>query len=264
MKQLPIPISLMIAGLSLFMGSHPVAAQGSQFLNEHSLLDLNVDWTLNHQGVPMGVPKDYEWISKPRIEAGNQPTGFTALTGWGHVFWSKDSVGHPGDLQIRNFHTFICSGDNKDWKHVQSGPLEGAQFLAGFQNNLAKKPAKFVSDGVTATVLFDAGTAFHFWPARGRSRLPMEEICGVVVILEARTVAAEGFPPSLSGGYLIGLGADYWSDMAVPWNNFKTNKGVGLARLRRVGTHWAWYGMSTASNHDLQRLHASGLLSAIR
>lgn len=246
---------------TIFIGlAMPAGAQGAFTLSEQALLDLNHDWSRPHQGSPMGVPKDYKWAAKAFLEAGNQPGKFTTLTGWGHVFWDKETLGHPGPLEIRNFHTFLCGGTDKRWAHVQQGRIEGAEFRADFQGNSAKKPSKLAFDGNTATVVFDAGSTFHFWPAGGRGRLPQGDLCGVVVLLEARAAQPKSSAPTQSGGYLIGLGADYWIDMNAAWDNFKTNKGVGLGRLKRVGNDWAWYGMSTASDHDLQRLHASGLL----
>lgn len=229
-------------------------------LTEGGLLDLNLDWSRAHHASPMGVPKNFDWASKPRIEKGNDPGGFIAITGWGHVFWNKDTIGNPGPLEIRNFQTYVCSGVDRDWELAQSGEIEGAQYRADFQSNTAKPPISFVNDGAKATVLFEAGTAFHFWPAQGRRRLPAGKLCGVVVLLEARAAQSQ----ATSGGYLIGLGADYWVDMSSAWDHFKTNKGVGLGRLKRVGPDWSWYGMSTAADADLRRLFSSGLLNVAR
>lgn len=264
MKQAAICATSLTCCLLLALLAKPAFAQGAASLSESALLDLNLDWSLNHQASPMGVPRDFKWAAKPYLEAGNHPGEFAALTGWGHAFWSKDTLGHPGPLEIRNFHTFLCSGAVKRWELVQQGRIEGAEFRADFQGNTARRPASLVIESNTATVLFDAGKTFHFWPARGRARLPGEDICGVVVLLEARAAQSATDGTAQTGGYLIGLGADYWIDMSAPWNNFKTNKGVGLGRLRRVGSDWAWYGMSTASNLDLQRLYASGLMDFAR
>lgn len=255
---------IVISGAILVGLAMPATGQVATTISEQALLDLNQDWSLSHQGSAMGVPKDYKWATKPYMEAGNQPGKFTALTGWGHVFWDKETLGHPGPLEIRNFHTFICSGTDRRWTHVQQGRIEGAEFRADFQGNAAKKPAKLAFDGSTATALFDAGTTFHFWPSVGRRRLPGGDLCGVVVLLEARAAHPPANTSAQSRGYLIGLGADYWIDMTSPWDNFKTNKGVGLGRLKRVGTEWAWFGMSTASDLDLRQLHASGLLKLDR
>lgn len=233
----------------------------SPALSLSGLHQLNADWSLTHQAPPMGVPRDYSWSTKPQIEAGNQPGRFKTITGWGHAFWSKDTVGHPGQLQIRSMHTFICSGPERRWSRAQHGSIEGAEYRADFKNN-ANKAARYSSDGAITNVSFDAGNTFHFWP-KGRAHLPAGDICGVVVVLEARAVDTRPTDSPRTGGYLMGLGADYWIDASAPYDNFRTNKGVGLGRLKYVGDQWTWFGFSTASDQDLQRLHAGGLLEKV-
>lgn len=123
-----------LAGLAM-----PARGQVATTLSEQALLDLNQDWSLRHQGSPMGVPKDYKWATNAYMEAGNQPGKFTALTGWGHVFWDKETIGHPGPLEIRNFHTFICSGSDERWTHVSAGPHRGRRIPSRLSRQRCKK-----------------------------------------------------------------------------------------------------------------------------
>lgn len=218
--------------------------------------ELTEGWSLNHEGAPLGVPRGYSWARWPEVQAGNTPGGFGAMTGWGQVFWAAETIGHPGNVQIRNLQTFICSGER--WERVQIGSLEGAEYRADFKND-ESRPARYVVEGSVATVAFDAGRVFHFWP-KGRVRLPDGALCGVVVLLEARAVAVANGLEKKRGGYLIGAGADYWVDMASAWDRFKTNKGVGVGRLRYLGDKWTWYGMSTASDGKTDELFRSGLV----
>jgi len=237
-------------------------AQDRAHISLDRLLSFNSDWGKLHEAVPMGVPSDYAWALKSRLGAGNKPEKFGAAIGWGQAFWSKDTVGHPGPLQIRKFQSYICSGVDRRWVPMQSGKIEGAQFRADFKENLAKVPERFENIAGTVTVLFEPGRVFHFWPTK-RTKLPQGEICGFVVLLEARTDPSSlGDLQTLkSGGYLIGLGADYWSDMTSGWDHFKTNTDIAMGHLKYVGTNWGWYGLSTANDRDLKRLFESGLLS---
>lgn len=228
------------------------------------ILDWNMDWSRTHEGYPMGVPQDFSWALRPRLEAGNQPGDFSATTGWGHVFWSKDTIGNPGPLQIRNFQTYLCHGPDRRWESIQAGNIEGAEYQADFKNNTAQPAPVFTTQNGVATIVFDAGKTFHFWPAKGRARLLDKQICGFLVLLEARALGLANGNQLRSGSYLIGLGADYWIDMNSAWNNFQTNKGVGLGRLKYVGTNWSWYGMSTASDEDLKRLFDSRIIDYSR
>lgn len=249
-------------------GLYPLAVHGeeSPAIGIEQLLELNADWSRPHEGRAMGVPRDFDWALRPRLEAGNQSGVFSAATGWGHIFWGKDTVGHPGSVQVRNFQTYLCHGADRRWVRIQSGGIEGAEFRADFKDNSARAAPSFNTENGISTISFDVGKAFHFWPANGRAPLPDKPLCGFLVLLEARTLAPANNKTDAAqeGGYLIGAGADYWIDKASPWDNFKTNKGVGLGRLKYVGTSWSWYGMSTAANDDLQRLYESGLMNNSR
>lgn len=251
-----------------FASLYALAGQGEESpgIGIKQLLELNTDWSRPHEGSPMGVPRDFDWASRPRLEAGNQSGGFTAVTGWGHVFWGKGTIGHPGPIQIRNFQTYLCHGADRRWVRIQSGGIEGATFRADFKDNAARAATRFNTENGVSTLTFEAGKTFHFWSASGRARLPDTQLCGFLVLLEARLSGMGNVDPGAEqkGGYLIGAGADYWIDMSAPWDNFKTNKGVGLGRLKYVGKSWSWYGMSTAADDDLQRLYASGLMNNSR
>jgi hypothetical protein len=236
----------------------------SQGISIEQLLELNADWSRPHEGRPMGVPGWFDWALYPRIRAGNRPGKFTAFTGWGQVFWARDTVGNPGPVQIRNFQVFLCHGADRHWVLTQSGGIEGAEFRADFKDNVARAPTSFKVENDISTVTFEAGMTYHFWPSSGRARLPHRPLCGVLVLLEARLLGTANIYPGVEqkGGYLIGVGADYWADLTSVWDQYKTNKDVGVGRLKYVGNNWSWYGMSTATDDDLQRLYDSGLMNS--
>ncbi len=244
--------------LSLTQGVAVQAAPVSIGLS--ALLNLNTDLTKRHEGVPVGVPSSYDWYARPRIHAGNSPGGFSALTGWGHVFW-RDGANDDGlGVQIRSFITLLCHGHTRKWTLIQRGKIAGAQFKANYAENFATRPLKFENlDGV-ATVTFKRGTAFHFWPACGRSELPAGPTCGVVALVEARLLVPEASAgkKNKDSPYLIGLGADYWKDRSVQWDHYRTNKSVAVGRLRGLAGSWTWYGISTAEDSDLVRLYKLG------
>ena len=63
---------------------------------------------LPHEGIPHGVPRGYDWATGPRIQRGNNATGFQALTAWGQFY--EDDGGNPAAntrVQIRNIRTYI-------------------------------------------------------------------------------------------------------------------------------------------------------------
>jgi hypothetical protein len=62
------------------------------------------------------------------------------------------------------------------------------------------------------------------------------------------TVRARLAPGSSSSGaqpcYVLSMGADYWSTANAQWNQFATNKDVGIGRFKKVGSGWRLYTMS--------------------
>jgi hypothetical protein len=224
------------------------------------LIEIKADGVRAHEAVPLGVPRGYDWASRARVGAGNDPGPFTAITGWGQVFWAEGAGANGSLVQIRNFQVLLCHGPQREWTLLQRGDIEGRQFGADFRNNANQPAALFHRQAGVAAIAFAPGSSFHFWPRHGRASLPDRDLCGVVVLLQARAAspsADSGAAPA-PGTYLIGLGADYWIDQTVGWDSYKTNKDIAIGRLKLLGPEWAWYGLSTASDADLQRLHQGG------
>lgn len=242
------------AGLALLL----VLPPGAQALQLPADLDLAVvqqDSTLPHEQAPRGVPRGYDWAIGPRLGAGNSPGRFRAATGWGQVFRDDDRRHADAALQLRELQVLLCSGPARQWQLVQRGVIEGRQFRADYSGDQSRPPRLLRQVNGYVTVSIDAGSSFHFWPSQGRFELPEGELCGFVVLVQARLdPAAQDSQP----GYLVGLGADYWLDRNARWDHYRTNRDVAIGRLRTVGREWRWYGLSTATDADLQRLRTQG------
>lgn len=240
--------------------STPTPAVTDSIISAEKLIEFNVDFGKSHEYTPAGVPPAYSWARWPRLGAGNRPpSGFGAITGWGHIFFSSyPTGGDPGLVQLRNMNVFLCQKTDGKWRRIQSGQIAGGEYRGDFSGNISKAPKVFhvLSDGV-AEVQFDFGNTFHFWPKQGRKALPTTNICGVLVIVEARVVPGTS---NGAGKYLLGLGADYWTNVSSPWDNFKTNSDVAIGRLKVIGSAWDWFGVSTASDTDLLKFVADGYI----
>jgi hypothetical protein len=220
-----------------------------------TLLKIHSDMTLPHEARPDGVPADFDWAQRPRLGAGNNPGSFLAVTGWGQVFKAEGSREHSMQVQIRDLQLLACHGAARKWVLLQHGDIEGNQFRADYLDNINKSPVHFRQRNGVASVTFDAGAAYHFWPKQGRSDLPARDICGFLVLLQAKAIPSD---PAEKGGALIGLGADYWRNRGARWDNYKSNEDVAIGRLKRLTPDWQWFGLSTASVSDLQRLYRFG------
>ena len=53
--------------------------------------------------------------------------------------------------------------------------------------------------------------------------------------------------------YLLNMGGDYWLDLGAPWDNFKTNGGIGMGRFKYVRTNWQAFNMTTLPESELRR-----------
>lgn len=237
------------------------AKRGYLSLTWDEMLVLSQELVLPHEGQADGVPDDYDWAHEPRLGTGNNPGDFTAITGWGQAFSAKGSTASSFLLLVRNMQVLVCHGRHREWLLLQQGVIEGSQFRPDYVEN-RNKPALFIryAEGVTLAG-FEKGFAFHFWPKQGRADLPAKDICGVVVLLQAKTAV----PPQQNtlssderSGILLGLGADYWRNKGAIWDNYRSNRDVAIGRLRWVSSSWNWFGMSTASIEDLRRLHKFG------
>lgn len=241
----------------LMLVSVPLSAATVQLpaeLDENKLQQIQQDFLKPHERPPLGVPREYSWARFPRTERGNAPSTFLAATGWGQVFHTADIQDANRPIQIQNFHVLMCSGPERRWLLMQKGGLAGAQFRADYKNNANRAPSLFRQEGAVTSISFEKGSAYHFWPSQGRFDLPGGDICGWLVVLQARVAGSAG----ADSGYLVGLGADYWLNRTAPWDNYRTNLGVAVGRLRQVSSDWQWYGLSTATDADLSRLRKTG------
>lgn len=248
MRLIDIGRALAALLLSACAGAGPL-----QLPADLDLAQIQQDGRQPHEHPPLGVPRGYDWARGPRVGAGNTPGAFRAATGWGQAFAAEGAAGSVA-LQVRAMQVLLCAGPEHAWQLVQRGAVEGRQFRADFAGNAATQAPHFERDAEFATIGFDAGTAFHFWPAQGRFDLPAAPLCGVLVLLQAR------LDPAAPAGAqaLIGLGADYWSDRRALWDRYRTNRDIAIGRLRSVTPEWRWYGLSTASDADLERLRTQG------
>lgn len=228
-------------------------------ISREALFAFNTDFTLPHEAAPAGVPGGYDWYAKPRRGSWNTPPSeFTAITGWGQAFWAKGTTTPSANLLLKNHLTFVCHGSQRQWSLLQSANVEGAVFQPDYSTNTAVKAtsAGQLETGSLA-LTFPATTAYHFWPTAARGALPSGPLCGTLTMVQARAqpLAANSYgTPNL----LLGMGADYWLNKTAPWDNYKTNRDLAIGRLKLVTTTWTWYGLSTASNADLERLFSNG------
>ena len=211
---------------------------------------------LPHEGKPHGVPTSYGWALGPRISMGNNSGDFSAMLAWGQLY--EDIAGNPATntrVQIRNIEAYLLSKRDNRWYILQSSRLvHGAAFREDFANN-TNKPAdiRYENDG-SISVTAGGGYNFHFW-ASNRTAIEPNDIGGIFTTVQARLVLNN---PSLpddrdKARYLLDVGGDYWLNLTVGWNYWKTNGGIGVGRFKYVRTGWQSFNMTTLSESEIRR-----------
>jgi hypothetical protein len=143
---------------------------------------------------------------------------------------------------------------------LQSGQIEllqapsavdGAQFRTDYAKN-ANQPASIKSDGQgNTTVTVDPFAAFHFWPSAGRADFDPRNVKGVIVALEAKIDLKDGqTADQVDHNLILSVGADYWLARNSPWDNYRTNVGVGMGQFRYIGADWRCFTMTTIGSND--------------
>jgi hypothetical protein len=213
------------------------------------------DMALPHEGPPHGVPSSYDWATKPRLELGNNPGSFKAITAWGQLY--EDAKGNPATntrVQIRYIRTYVMSKSGQ-WRLLQAAKkVVGAAFVEDFSDD-ANKPADIRNepDG-SISVTAGGGYNFHFWP-QGRATINPQDIGGVFTMVQARLIVDDPMLPDdrNKARYLLSMGADYWKDLTAQWQaDWSANGGVGLGRFKYVRKNWQGFGMTTLSWQQLE------------
>jgi hypothetical protein len=219
-----------------------------------------------HQAIPAGVPRGFDWRERSTRESGNLvPAGFRAFTGWAQAFWIDGAPVGQQKLELRTPQTLLCQieSSGRIWRRVQRADIEGAAYRADYAGGAAvAADVQAVAPGHWR-VGFGPERTFHFWP-RGRAPLAELPLCGMLVVFEARAVASDGspLPATATPNLLLGGGGDYWLNLSAHWDHYRTNIGVGVGQLKRVGADWAWYGMGTADDAALEQLAQEGFAEA--
>jgi hypothetical protein len=228
------------------------------------LVTLSADMSLPHEGIPAGVPVEYDWARQARMGAGNDPGGFTAFTGWGQAFPAEGTSMATLSILLRDMRVLVCHGQRRNWTLLQRGDVEGAQFQPDFGGNHNQPPVRVVKAGDAIAVKIADGSVYHFWPRQGRVDLPSQNLCGIVVLVQAKLVpdAQDPHADATEHRALLGLGADYWKSKSAQWDNYESNRDVAIGRLKWLGDSWQWYGLAIATPAELQRLSQFGYVPA--
>jgi len=218
---------------------------------------LNYDMNGPHEGKPSGVPSSYDWANGPIVDTSRDLSKYSAYTAWGQVY--ADAAGNPATntrVQIKDVQTYMLSKRDGKWHLLQSSiDVGGAAYREDFSGDV-NIPADIREepDGSTS-IQFPKGYNYHFWPSTGRTPINPEDVAGLVMTVKARLITDNPQQPDdrSEARYLLGMGGDYWTTMTAEWDNWTTNGGVGVGKLKYVTPEWKYFTMHTLSPEEIRQ-----------
>lgn len=197
-----------------------------------------------HEGIPHGVPLDYDWAQKPRFGDGPKDN-YPKYTAWGQVY--EDAEGNPADntrVQIRNMVSYYFSRKEQKWIKLQGeGKIEGAAYPESFGKGLGTCPhiARDESEnGGGASVTAGKGYNFHFWPSEARIDVVPSDIEAIYTTLEARLILDDekGEDDRDTARYLMSVGGDFWIVDGNGSGGDNHNFDFAVGRFRYITNEW--------------------------
>jgi len=218
---------------------------------------LNYDMKGPHEGKPSGVPSSYDWANGPIVDKSRDVSKYEAYTAWGQVY--SDAAGNPATntrVQIKDVQTYMLSKQDGKWHLLQSSiDVDGAAYREDFSGDV-NIPADIREepDG-SISVQLSEGYNYHFWPSTGRTPINPEDVAGLVMTVKARLITDNPQQPDdrSEARYLLGMGGDYWTTMTAQWDNWTTNGGVGVGKLKYVTPEWQYFTMHTLSPEEIRQ-----------
>jgi len=217
--------------------------------SQTSLEEIISDMHEPHEGRPHGVPDNYDWALKPRYGAESPPETWDAAIAWGQLYeWIGGNPATNTRVQIRDLEMYYLSKADLQWHALQKAvEVEGAAYVEDFAGDI-HKPAdvRKESDGSVSVTCGD-GFNFHFWPKQGRVNYPKNDVKGCYVTVRARLIMDDpnGEDDRDSARYVMSVGGDWWKSLTAVWDNWTTNKDMGIGRFRFVTPEWKSFNMIT-------------------
>ncbi len=241
----------------LWVGYSEQQANTSIFRTVNSTQTIIDDMQPPHEGIPHGVPKDYNWAFGPRVGMGNNPHHFRAMTAWGQLYEAATgNLTSNTRIQIRDIKAYVLSKRDRKWHLLQSSRrVAGNAYREDFAGDI-NKPADVIyqQDG-SISVKVSKGYNYHFWCSCDRVLIDPNNISGIFTTVQARLVVDNPQKPDdrAQARYLLSMGGDYWLNLTAKWDNGKTNADIGIGKFKYVKNQWQAFNMTTLSPADIRR-----------
>ena len=250
-KVISLVILILVLSCSTYMD-----ANGDD--NFQGLNNLFYDMFLPHEGIPAGVPDDYNWKTKPRLGAGTKvPAGWDAITAWGQFYADKSMPNPDKDFPLVRVHLkdlqLYILRNNGDWDLVQDVQTpSGYLYVEDFADNEHKRADIKKESGGGISTKAGSGYNFHFFPD-DFGEIDRSNIKGVFIVCKARLIGTENY--DILPKYLFNVGGDYWRNKDAEFAGlYENNVDIGIGRFKYVTPEWQYFIMHTFSIKDAKRI----------
>lgn len=202
----------------------------------------------SNEGVPDGVPSNYDWAVGPVLGLGNNFAPQTALEWWGALFTGPG--GNPASntlVNVRNVSLYVLSQSTGIWTSYSfpfsqiSSDTYSADFSVDYNNPVSMR---LESDG-SFSFSVAAGNVSHFYAPYPRVSVNPYDVAGIVALMDARLILNDpnGTDDRSIASYLLGAGTDPYPDTTGP--GIENNESIGNGKLKYVQSDWRSFAMTT-------------------
>lgn len=222
--------------------------------SQTTLDEIINDMKLPSEGLPHG--KSGSWAEHPRLGAQIPPAGWNAVIAWGQLYeWINGNPATNTRVQIKDLELYYLSKTDNKWHLLQrSGIVNGAAFVENFSGNVSK-PADIRYESEGSSVTTGGGYNFHFVPSTSRATFPVNDVVGCYVTVRARLIVKNpaGVDDRATAKYVLSVGGDWWQTLTIGWDQWKTNRDMGIGRFRFVTSEWKSFNMCNVPEDTIRR-----------
>ena len=184
-----------------------------------------------------GVPPSYDWSDNgwPARGMSPAPSGFTAITGWGHVYPQAGMPNVPCKVYVKGLQTYVhkISGG---WSRVQeqmTHPSALGQFSADVRTGSSATNTR-LADGTEIMNSPANGFMIHWWPSP-RGMYPAGTVNGAFTLFMLKTDTANCH-------LVASAGIDYWRDANAPFlADFSNHPGAAVSSWVKLSTTYKYF-----------------------
>lgn len=217
--------------------------------HSNTLAIIENDMILPHEGELNGLPVEFDWSEYPRIGWGNNPpSDWFAMIPWGQVYRDPNPIKTSNTrIQIKNFQAWYLNSDNIWVEWVITSDIFGAHYLENYADDFNVEAQIRQEETGGISIKFLDGYNFHFWASKGRVTIDPDHINGVWISVQARLILdnADMVDDRNQANFLLGVGGDYWKNLNIGWDNFKSSGDIAIGRMKYLTKEWKSFNMHT-------------------